>query len=103
MLVASKRFWQDNPDAPFATMLGIIESHCHPEAWDDAYDYLIELAHDPEPGERMLRFKEELRQAVRDPSQVPEGAVFRAASYDDGSAEKFLKRLWRDLYGDEVA
>jgi hypothetical protein len=97
MMVASKRFWQDNPDAPFAMLLRVVESYCHPEVWGDSYDELIELAHDPEPGDEMRRFKDELRQAVRDPSQVPEGALFRAASYDDGSPEKFLARLWREL------
>ena len=101
-MVASKRFWQYEPDAPFALMLGIIEAHCHPEAWEDAYDHLIGLARDPDPGQEMSRFKDELREAVRDPSQVPEGALFRAAAFSDGSDEKFLRRLWRDLYGDEV-
>lgn len=95
-------FWRKNPDAPFATLLRVVEVQCHPESYDNAYEDLIEFAHDAEPVEEMVRFKEQLREAVRDPAKVPEGALFRAACFDDGSDEKFLRRLWRDLYGDEV-
>ncbi|MFL6077410.1 MAG: hypothetical protein ACJ73S_28950 [Mycobacteriales bacterium] len=98
----SDRFWRYQPDAPYATLLRVVEAHCHPEAHADAYDYLIELARDPEPVAEMVSFKEQLREAAKEPSRVPEGALFRAACYDDGSDERFLRRLWRDLYGDEV-
>jgi hypothetical protein len=97
------KYWRKNPDAPFAALLSIVNTHCHPEAYDDAYEDLVESAHDPDADERLARFKEQLRQALRDPSQVPAGALWTAAKYDDGSDEKFLRRLWRDLYGDEVA
>ncbi|MFL6072359.1 MAG: hypothetical protein ACJ73S_03070 [Mycobacteriales bacterium] len=96
-------FWRNNPDAPFATLLRVVEVHCHPESYDTAYEDLIDLARDPEPVEEMVRFKEQLREALGDPSRLPDGALFQAASFDDGSDEKFLRRLWRDLYGDEVA
>jgi hypothetical protein len=33
--------------------------------------------------------------------KLPEYALFTAAQYDDGSDEAFLRRLWRQLYGDE--
>jgi hypothetical protein len=49
----------------------------------------------------MRVFKAELRQALADPSQLPDDELSYAVQYDDGSPEKFLRRLWRDLYGDE--
>ncbi|HEY3683907.1 MAG TPA: hypothetical protein VGL93_12740 [Streptosporangiaceae bacterium] len=97
----AERFWQHEPDAPFATMLSLIETYCHPEAYDEAYeDFQAAVAlpaHDP----IFDRFKNELRQAIQDPGSVPPGAIDRAAQYDDGSAAKFLARLWHDLYPDE--
>ena len=54
------QYWQDHPDAPFALLMEIVETYCHPE-----------------------------------------GALARATEYEDGSQEKFLARLWRDLYPDE--
>jgi hypothetical protein len=49
----------------------------------------------------MSIFKEELREAIRDPSRLPGDELFRHVEYDDGSDVAFLQRLWRDLYGDE--
>lgn len=95
-----RKYWRNNPDAPFATLLNVVEGYCHPEAYDEAYDDLIERAHTGGDDE-MRRFREELRTAIDDPSRIPRGALFHAASYDDGSDEKFLRRLWHDLYGDE--
>lgn len=97
----SDRFWQKNPDAPFALLLRVVETYCHPEAYDEAYDDLKQVVHMPERDPAFDRFKEQLIEAIHDPSRLPEGALFRAAQYDDGSAEKFLARLWRDLYPDE--
>ena len=54
-----------------------------------------------EDNEQMRVFKAELRQALTDPSQLPAGELDNAVEYDDGSDEKFLRRLWHDLYGDE--
>jgi hypothetical protein len=46
-------------------------------------------------------FKAELRRALADPSRPPAGELDDAVEYNDGSDEKFLRRLWHDLYGDE--
>lgn len=94
------RFWQDNPDAPFGTLLSMIEAHCHPEADEDAYPALKRLVRRADVP-KVPRFKEQLIEAVRDPERLPKGALFRAAEYSDGSAERFLARLWGDLYPDE--
>ena len=40
-------------------------------------------------------------EAIRDPGRLPGDELFRHVEYDDGSDEVFLRRLWRDLYGDE--
>ena len=49
----------------------------------------------------MRVFKAELRQALADPGQLPQGQLDNAAEYGDENDEKFLRRLWRDLYGGE--
>lgn len=97
----TRSWWLQEPDAPFATLLGIIQTHCHPEAYDEAYEDLQEVVKNPDRGPVWYRFKEELIEAIRDPNQIPPGSLRRAAQYDDGSPEKFLARLWHDLYPDE--
>ena len=95
------RYWQDDKDAPFAALMDVIETYCHPEAYDEAYDDFKEVVHMPEHDSIFDRFKEQLIEAIRTPEQLPKGALFRAAPYADGSPEKFLARLWHDLYPDE--
>ena len=48
----------------------------------------------------MRVFKAELREALRDPSRIPDDELSESVEYDDGSDEAFLRRLWHDLYGD---
>jgi hypothetical protein len=48
-------------------------------------------------------FREELREALADPSLLPDNELSNAVEYDDGSSQAFLRRLWHDLYGDEPA
>lgn len=62
---------------------------------------LQERAEDDDSDPEMRVFKAELRQAITHPGQLPDGELFSHVQYDDGSDEKFLRRLWRDLYGDE--
>jgi len=40
-------------------------------------------------------------EALADPGQLPGDELFKAVDYGDGSDERFLRRLWDDLYGDE--
>jgi hypothetical protein len=49
----------------------------------------------------MRVFKSELREALCDPSQLPGDELSESVQYDDGSSEAFLRRLWRELYGDK--
>lgn len=99
--MAGERWWVTNRDAPFATLVRIIETHCHPAAGDEAYEDLQQVVRNPDRKPVFDLFKEELIEAIRDPSRVPAGALDEAAQYDDGSDAKFLARLWRDLYPDE--
>jgi hypothetical protein len=46
-------------------------------------------------------FKDGLRQAITRPGQVPRDELSSQVQYDDSSLEKFLRRLWRDLHGNE--
>ena len=44
-----------------------------------------------------------LREALADPGELPDNELFKAVQFSDGSNKAFLRRLWRDLYGDEPA
>jgi len=92
-------YWERHPDGPFATLIAVAATYCSPDADVDDYDRLKRLAK-REDNEQMRVFKAELRQALTDPSQLPAGELDDAVEYDDGSDEKFLRRLWHDLYGD---
>lgn len=94
-------FWQSDPDAHWSTLLGVLETYCHPEiATGDGYERLQRLAK-REDDEEMRVFKEELREAILDPAQIPGDSLAWAVQYDDGSDEAFLTRVWRDLYPEE--
>jgi hypothetical protein len=42
-----------------------------------------------------------LQAALADPGRLPGDELFKAVDYGDGSDERFLGHLRRDLYGDE--
>jgi len=91
-------YWKRNPDGPFATLIRISTTYLHPEA--DDLESLQELAKSVDHLE-MRTFKAELRQAIAHPDRVPDDELFSHVVYEDGTTEAFLRRLWRDLYGDE--
>jgi hypothetical protein len=91
-------YWEANPDGPFATLIAVAATYLEPENYD--MESLQRLAKRPDDRE-MSVFKDELREAIRDPDRLPGDELFRHVEYDDGSDGAFLRRLWRDLYGDE--
>jgi hypothetical protein len=91
-------YWERHPDGPFVTLIAVAATYLHPENYD--LDSLKELARS-EDDEEMRVFKSELREALRDPSQLPDDELWRSVEYGDGSDEAFLDRLWHELYGDE--
>jgi hypothetical protein len=91
-------YWERHPDGLFATLIAVVATYLHPENYD--LDSLKELANRNDD-EKMRAFKRELRQAVRDPGQLPGDELWECVEYGDGSDEAFLRRLWHDLYGDE--
>jgi hypothetical protein len=92
--------WRD-PNSPFAFFLTVINTYLHPESAYDVDD-LTEWLRDGEPREEIIRFRDEFRHLLTgDLDKLPSHALSTAAEYDDGSDEAFLRRLWRDLYGDE--
>ena len=98
----NEAYWAKHPSGRFATLIEVAATYCHPEAYDGSYADLVERTHSPDPGDLEIRvFKEQLRQALADPARLPDDELFKAVDYGDGSDEKFLRRLWRDLYGDE--
>jgi len=92
-------YWIRHPDGPFVTLIAVAATYLHPEA--DELELLQERAKDDESDPEMRVFKAELGQAITHPGQLPGDELFRHVQYDDGSDVKFLRRLWRDLYGDE--
>ena len=89
---------------PFATLIAVAATYCHPEVHNDAYPELIERVRSAAPEDEQIRvFRRELGEALADPSRLPDDELFKAVDYGDGSNEAFLRRLWRDLYGDEPA
>lgn len=98
----NEAYWARNPHGPFATLIAVAATYCHPESYHDAYADLIDRAQSPTPDDDEIRvFKAELQRALADPSRLPDDELFKAVDYGDGSDERFLRRLWRDLYGDE--
>lgn len=96
----ARGYWLEDSDAPFAALLQVVDAYCHPEYGD--YDELKEAARNPERDSRMPKFKEQLRDALADPSQIPgKDTLHDAAHFSDGTDERFLRRLWRDLYPGE--
>jgi hypothetical protein len=90
-------YWERHPDGLFATLICVAMTYLDPENYHpEALQQLARREGDPE----MQVFKAELRQAVQDPGLLPGDVLFEAVEYGDGS-EAFLRRLWRDLYGDE--
>lgn len=91
-------YWERHPDGPFATLIAVATTYLHPENYDlDSFKKLAKREDD----EEMRVFKSELREALRDPSQLPADELWESVEYNDGSDEAFLRKLWRDLYGDE--
>ncbi len=95
-------YWERHPDGPFTTLIAVAATYFTPEAYDGAHDDLISRARAPEPDDEEIRaFTAELQQALAAPGQRPGDELFAAVDYGDGSDEAFLRRLWRDLYGDQ--
>jgi hypothetical protein len=91
-------YWKRDPGAPFGLLIRIATACLHPEAGQ-----LGELQlRARRPGDEEMRaFKAELRAAVSDPGRVPGDELSRHVECEDGSPGAFLRRLWRDLYGEE--
>jgi hypothetical protein len=91
-------YWERHPNRPFATLIEVAATYLEPENYDD--DSLRALA-SREGDEEMRVFKSELRDALKDPAQLPGDELSRAVHYDHGSDVAFQRWLWRELYGDE--
>ena len=94
----SPLYWERHPEGPFVTLIAVAATYLHPEDYD--LDFLKARAK-LEDHEEMRVFKLELREALRDPSQLPGDELSESVEYDNGSDEAFLYWLWRQLYGDE--
>ena len=61
-------YWERHPDGPFVTLIAVAATYLDPENYH--LDSLKELAR-REGDEEMRVFKSELREALRDPGQLP--------------------------------
>lgn len=96
--------WVRNGDKPFGTLLSHCRTYIHPEVYYDNFETLKYACGFPEGemDEITKQFKDELRRViVGDRDELAKGALSKAAEYDDGSEEKFVKRLWTELFPDE--
>ena len=66
-------YWERHPDGPFATLIAVATTYLNPENYH--LDSLQRLAK-REQDEEMRVFKSELREALRDPSQLPDDELF---------------------------
>lgn len=90
------------PDAPFATLLGIVKTCHRPGARGSPVEELRSLAAGATDDE-MRVFKQELRDALTDPSQLPLAELRRIGGYSGGRDREFLRWLWTGLYDEEPA
>jgi hypothetical protein len=98
-----KYFYRErHPDGPFATLIAVAGTYCHPEAYDDGYADLVSRARSPQAGDDEIGvFTAELRDALAGPGQLPGDELCDAVEDSDGSDEAFLRRLWRDMFSGE--
>jgi hypothetical protein len=91
-------YWERHPDGPFVTLIRVATTYLDPENYDlDSLKDLAKLEDDQEMG----IFKSEIREALKEPSQLPDNELSKSVHYEDGSPEAFLRNLWHELYGDE--
>ena len=45
----NQAYWARNPQGPFATLIAVAATYCHPEVYDDAYPELIARARSAAP------------------------------------------------------
>ena len=67
----SPLYWERHPDGPFATLIRVATTYCSPDADEEAYEGLKRLAK-RENDREMRVFKTELREALRDPTRLPD-------------------------------
>ncbi|PRX97272.1 hypothetical protein [Allonocardiopsis opalescens] len=104
--MATLDYWRDDPDAPFAELLAVLETFYHPELNEaNGPEALSRLVHRVESEgftsahHDVPRFLAELRTALSDPGRLPDGQLCKATYYDEEPDDAaFLERVWRDIY-----
>jgi hypothetical protein len=80
--------WERHPDGPFATLIRVATTYLHPENYDDE---LLKALAKRDGDQEMQAFKSELRDALKDPGELPGDELSDAVQYDHGSDEAFLR------------
>jgi hypothetical protein len=99
----ARSYWLEDESVPFATFLAVIQTYYHPEARNDNFEELVEVARTGRGGDKMATFKAELSRLVQgDREGLRPGAIEAATEYDDWKTDdEFLGWLWQELYPDE--
>ncbi|GAA1590594.1 hypothetical protein [Kribbella karoonensis] len=101
--MAIGRYWLADKDAPYATVLNLLEAYFHPEIRDDNFQDLVLRARsaDPEDIELATLKRELIRLLQGDRDGLHPKALATAAAYDQRSDDEFLQWLWHEVYPSE--
>ncbi len=96
--------WVRDREKPFGTLLSYCRTYLHPDDYYGGLEQLRYACNLPE-AEQLADTKQflvELRRViVGDTEGLPKGALSKAAQYDDGSDDAFVKRVWTELFPGE--
>ena len=82
----NQAYWARNPQGPFATLIAVAATYCHPEVYNDAYAELVERVRSAAPEDEQIRvFRDELREALADPDSRPMANFQGRSTMSDGS------------------
>lgn len=102
----SGEYWLKHPDAPFATFLGVVQTHLHSEADPDNFSALKRrVRNDPADDVELQTFKAEFSRLLEgDREGLPSDAISLAADGDSWTTDdEFLLWLQAELYPQEPA
>lgn len=94
-----KRFWYEGDTSAheFGWLYRLLEGFLHPEVND--FDALYEFVRSDDPAAGL--FRQQLQEAMQNFDEEIEYHLDYITAYDDGSGDRYLRRVWRDLYPGE--
>lgn len=95
----SKHYWHegDTSTVEFGWLYRSLEGFLHPEVND--FDALYRFTRSDDPA--AIQFKQQLQVAIENFDDEIDYHLDYTTAYDDGSGDRYLRRVWRDLYPGE--